>query len=146
VKGKKANYKIEIPVNFIANDAIGKNIDLKYININDGSSIITLIELLPDYINEEDIPELNKVSEHEIKNSLESAGLLNIKILKKGMIYINGKNSFYKISTCNNETYTYTITQFKNRKDVSLTFTCGVDRVSYYLPILYRVIHSLEYY
>ena len=56
--GKKANYTLEIPKDFTAMEAIGANVDLKFVDKN-GASINTVVKKLPAGVKESQIIEMS---------------------------------------------------------------------------------------
>lgn len=142
VEGVKANYSLSIPSDYFKKDAIGANVDLKYVN-SEGASIVTVIKNLPPDIKESDIDQLTNETDQEFIDGLESTGLQNIEVIKRGLLIINGVTScfaYYK----DNKLYYHTITQFRKGKLINLTYTCENDKRELYMPYIFRVINSLK--
>lgn len=141
--GKKANYKISIPQNFIVKDAIGINVDLKYVN-EQGFSIVTVVKNGPPGLKSSDINFMKDASNYEIKEGLEANGLRNITILKKGLIDINDYPSGFAYYT-DGELYYHSITQFRKGKVLNLTYTCSLKERDENMAYVFRVINSLKW-
>jgi hypothetical protein len=145
--GKKASYTIEIPDNFIAKEAIGANIDLKFSDEN-GASIITVVKKLPSGITDGQIIEMSYPSDAAVKNQLEASGFEGVNIIKRGMTIVNGINTYYQYYTANiNGTilYYHSLNQFKNEKQIVLTITCEYSKKFSYMPYIFRVVNSLKH-
>jgi hypothetical protein len=141
VYGKKANYKISIPSNYIKSDAIGANVDLKYVN-NQGFSIVTVIKKAPTGTKPNDIKFILQSTDYEIKKGLEATGLSNLTILNKGLTEIDGHPSAFVYYT-DGELYFHGITLFRNGKVINLTITCTFRERNSNLAYIYRVVNSL---
>lgn len=142
VKGTKANYSISIPSDYTLAKIIGGNIDIKYSN-SEGASINTVVKNLPSEVSDNDIEQMNIQSDAEFVNQLESNGLENVTVIKRGMKIVNGINScfaYYKDA----ELYYHTIMQFRKGKLILLTFTCEYSKKGLYMPIIFRVVNSLK--
>lgn len=144
VLGKKANYKISIPSDYIAKTIIGENVDLKFTN-SEGATIVTVVNILPTEYNDNDILEMEKLSDYEVIEQFEARGMFNVTLLKKGILKINGVNSFY--TYCHdNLLYYHSITQFKKRKIINLTYTCEYSKLNSYSAYIFRVVNSLKHF
>ena len=142
IYGNKANYSISIPQNYYSKEAIGANVDLKFIN-SEGASIITVVRNLPFKISEKDIASLNLSSDQEFIDQLESTGLQNIRLIKKGLIKINGVTSYFSYYR-DSELYYHSITQFRKGKILNLTYTCEYFKREIYMPYIFRVVNSFK--
>ena len=142
VRGTKANYSISIPDNYFIKETIGGNVDIKYANL-EGASIITVIRILPDGVTENDIQQMNTPTDQEFVNALESNGLQNVSVIKRGFLIINGINSYFAYYK-DTELYYHTITQFRKSKLINLTYTCEYSKKSLYMPYIFRVVNSLK--
>jgi len=89
VFGKKATYSISIPNNYVSKEAIGANVDMKYVN-SEGASIVTVVKTLPAGVSESDIEQMNLQTNQEFKNNLEASGMQSITVIKRGLLEING--------------------------------------------------------
>jgi len=144
VLGKKANYKISIPSDYIAKTIIGENVDLKFTN-SEGATIVTVVNKLPVEYNDNDILEMEKLSNNEVIEQFEARGMFNVTLLKKGILKINGVNSFY--TYCHdNLLYYHSITQFKKGKIINLTYTCEYSKLNSYSAYIFRVVNSLKHF
>ena len=142
VRGSKANYSISIPDNYFITETIGGNVDIKYAN-SEGASIITVIRTLPEGVTDNDIQQMNTPSDQEFVNALESNGLENISVIKRGFIIINGIKSYFAYYR-STELYYHTITQFRKGKLINLTYTCEYRKKDLYMPYIFRVVNSLK--
>ena len=143
VIGKKANYSLDVPGNYFSKSAIGANVDIKYIN-SEGASIITVVKSLPSDVRESDIKHMNDPSEYEFVEEMESMGLQNISLIKRGFLVVNGVKSHFAYYR-DNDLYYHSITQFKNRKILNLTYTCEYRSRDLYMPYIFRVVNSLRW-
>lgn len=144
VRGSKADYTLDIPSGYSAEESIGLNIDLKYAD-KEGASIITTVKKLPRGVTDEQVVDLNNMTDKQIVNQLESLGMENITIIKKGFLQINSMNSYFLYYTDGN-LYHHTLTQFKEGNIFNLTITCEYSKKSIYMPYIFRVINSLKHY
>ena len=142
VYGKKANYSLSVPSNYVIKSAIGANVDIKYAD-KYGASIITVVRNMSAVVSDSDIDQLNEASYSDIKESLESTGLQNITVINKGYTYINGRKSFFVYYKDYN-LYYHTITQFRKGKLINLTYACENSRRDSYMPYIFRVVNSLK--
>jgi hypothetical protein len=142
VEGSKANYSISIPSDYFKKDATGANVDLKYAN-SEGASIVTVIKNLPPDIKESDIDQLAIETDQEFIDGLESTGLQNIEVIKRGFLIINGVRSYFAYYK-DNKLYYHTITQFRKGKLINFTYTCENDKRELYMPYIFRVVNSLK--
>ena len=143
VFGKKAAYSIEVPKQYYTKEAIGANVDIKYIN-SVGASIITVVKTLPSDIRESDINHMNDQSDYEFIDEMEAMGMQNISVIKRGFIYLNGIKSHYAYYRDNN-LYFHSITQFKSHKILNLTYTCEYQNKDSYMPYIFRVVNSIKW-
>lgn len=152
VSGKKATYSIEIPDNFTYKPPIGKNIDLNYLD-NQGNSINTVVMDLPPGIKDGDVSKVYmEITENEYAQGLESMGLTNVKVIKRGTIYINDIESFhYQYTTTvyysggiKDVRYHYVVSQFRNGKLLQVQYVCEFDKKDLHLPYINRVMRSLK--
>lgn len=142
IQGSKANYSITIPSNYYVKDAIGANVDIKYVN-SEGASIVTVVRTLPSNVSESDIDQMNIPSNQEFIDQLEANGMQNINVIKRGFIEINGVRSYFAYYR-DTELYYHTITQFRKGKLINLTYTCEDAKREIYMPYIFRVINSLR--
>jgi len=142
VYGKKANYSLTVPSNYVVKSATGANVDIKYAD-KYGASIITVVRNMSAGVSDSDIDQLNEASYLDIKESLESTGLQNITVINKGFVYINGRKSFFVYYKDYN-LYYHTITQFRKGKLINLTYACKNSRRDTYMPYIFRVVNSLK--
>lgn len=142
VYGKKATYSISIPTSYVTKEAIGANVDMKYVN-SEGASIVTVVKLLPTGVTESDIDQMNTPTNQEFKDQLEATGLQNITVIKRGFIDINGVRSYYAYYR-NTELYFHSIMQFRKGKLINLTYTCENEKRDMYMPYIFRVVNSLK--
>ena len=142
VKGIKLNYSLTIPSNYDKKEAIGTNVDLKFVN-QEGASIIIIVKNIPTTNSKNDIFQMNNISNEEFVNDLSFGGTEEVEILKRSFTLINNVNSFildYKDS----ELYTHSIMQYRNGKSILLNYTCPVNKKSSYLPYIFKVSNSLK--
>ena len=142
VRGTKANYSISIPTNYVSKDAIGANVDMKYVN-SEGASIVTVIRTLPSGVTESDLDQMNIPTNQEFKDQLEATGLQNITVIKRGFMDINGVRSYYAYYK-DTELYFHSIMQFRKGKLINLTYTCENAKRETYMPYIFRVVNSLK--
>ncbi|MCW3108270.1 MAG: hypothetical protein JWQ09_2776 [Segetibacter sp.] len=142
VYGKKANYSITIPSNYIVKEAIGANVDMKYVN-SEGASIVTVVKTLPAEIKESDIEQMNLQTNQEFKDGLEATGLQNVTVIKRGLMDINGVRTSYAYYR-DSELYYHSIMQFRKGKLINLTYTCENAKRETYMPYVFRVVNSLK--
>jgi hypothetical protein len=142
VQGNKANYSLTIPPDYFSREAIGANVDLKYAD-SEGASIVTVVKSLPSGVRESDIEQMALLSNQEVVDQLESMGMQNITIIKRGFIVINGVRSYFSYYR-DIDLYYHTITQFRKGKIITLTCTCDNNRRSSYMPYIFRVVNSLK--
>jgi hypothetical protein len=143
VFGRKATYSIEVPKQYSIREAIGANVDIKYVD-KYGASVITVVRNLPQGASEKDINQMNEISDYEFIDIMESMGSQNITLIKRGLIYINGVKSFYAYYRDHN-LYYHSITQFKKRKNFNLTYTCAYEDKDSYMPYIFRVVNSIKW-
>jgi hypothetical protein len=143
IYSKKASYKISIPPNYTIKEAIGLNVDLKFVN-EQGFSIVSVVKNGPPGIKSSDINFMNDASDYEIKENLEASGARNIKILNKGVIDVNNHPSAFTYYT-DGELYYHSITQFRKGKILNLTYTCTLQQRDITMPYIFRVINSLKW-
>ena len=143
VFGKKATYSIEVPKQYSIKEAIGANVDIKYVD-SYGASVITVVKKLPQGASEKDINQMNQISDFEFIDIMESMGSQNISLIKRGFIYINGVNSFYAYYR-DLDLYYHSITQFKKGKNFNLTYTCAYQQKDSYMPYIFRVVNSIKW-
>ena len=145
--GKKANYTLEIPKEFTAMEAIGANVDLKFVDKN-GASINTVVKKLPAGVKESQIIEMSYPSDATVKEQLEAQGLEEVKIIKRGMTLINGVNTYYQYYTTNVDgttLYYHSINQFRKGNMIVLTFACQYSEKHNYMAYINRTINSLTH-
>ncbi len=142
IQGTKANYTISVPSTYKISSAIGKNVDIKFIDDN-GASIITVLKKLSG-IQEKDIEIMGAQSDSEIKTQLEATGLQNITVINKGFTYVNDVKSFF-IYYKNNSLYFHQISQFRKGNILTLTYACFNSQRDSYMPYIYRVANSIEW-
>lgn len=142
VQGSKANYSLTIPPGYSPREAIGANVDIKYADA-EGASIVTVVKSLPSGVKESDISQMAVLSDYEVVDQLESMGLQNITIIKRGFIEINGVRSYFSYYR-DTDLYYHTITQFRKGKIINLTCTCDNNRRSSYMPYFFRIVNSLK--
>jgi hypothetical protein len=87
---------------------------------------------------------MNEISDDEFIDIMESMGSQNITLIKRGFIYINGVKSFYAYYR-DLDLYYHSITQFKNRKNFNLTYTCAYQDKDSYMPYIFRVVNSIKW-
>lgn len=143
INGIKANYSITIPENYSSKATIGLNVDFKYVN-SDGASIVSLIKKIDKNLGDYELNELVEIDEIEFKNQLESTGLENLKINKRGFIEIDQRKTFYTIYN-DGVTYFYSIIQFRSGTLVNITYSCLFQKRFEYLPVINRVLNSLKF-
>ncbi len=141
IYGKKASYKISVPSSYTLRQAVGANVDLKYVN-NQGFSIVTVIKKGPPGIKPDDIKFIVEQTNYDIKEGLEATGLSNLTILNKGITEINGHPTAFIYYT-DGELYFHAITQFRKGNIANLTFTCTLREKNSNLAYIYRVVNSL---
>lgn len=143
VQGKKTKYSIDVPSNYTSKQATGSNVDLKYVN-SEGTSIVVVVAPVPNgSASENDIEQMMSISDEKWKDMLESRGMENVTIIKRGIIKINGVKSnfcYYKDS----ELYFHTIMQIRDNKFVTLTITCLYNKKGLNLAMINRVVNSLK--
>ncbi|MFM2338180.1 MAG: hypothetical protein RL115_1373 [Bacteroidota bacterium] len=142
VQGQKANYTLSIPSSYLYDKAIGVNVDLKY-NNEEGASIVTVVKKLPSNIKESDIDQMSIPSDQDFIDQLESNGLQNIRVIKRGFIHINGVRSYFAYYR-NTYVYFHSITQIRKGKIINLTYTCEYLKKDAYMPYIFRVVNSLK--
>lgn len=143
INGTKANYSIEVPDNYYLKSAIGVNVDIKYVD-SYGASIITVIKNLPPDASERDIDHMNDLTDYEFIDQMESMGMQHLTLIKRGFIYLNGIKSHYAYYH-DGDLYYHSITQFKKRKILNLTYTCEYIRKDSYMPFVFRVVNSIRW-
>jgi hypothetical protein len=143
VFGKKATYSIEVPKQYYSKEAIGANVDIKYID-KYGASVITVVKTLPQELGENDINQMNEISDYEFIDIMEAMGSQNISLIKRGFIYINGVKSHYAYYR-DVDLYYHSITQFKKGKNFNLTYTCAYQEKESYMPYIFRVVNSIKW-
>jgi hypothetical protein len=143
VFGKKASYSIEVPKQYYLKEAIGANVDIKYID-SYGASVITVVKKLPSDIRESDIYHMNDQSDYEFIDEMEAMGMQNISLIKRGLIYFNGVKSYYAYYR-DLDLYYHSITQFKKGKNFNLTYTCAYQQKDSYMPYIFRVVNSINW-
>jgi len=143
VLSTKAPYSIEIPEGYFEKKRIGVNVDMKYVDSR-GASIVTVVKNLPPDIKESDISHLNSASDYEFSEEMAAMGLFNVVVIKKGFIIINGVKSSY-VYYRDNELYYHSITQFKRRKILNLTYTCEYENRDLYMPYVFVVVNSIKW-
>lgn len=143
VYGKKENYKISIPEDYSRKEAVGANVDLKFVN-NQGYSIVTVVKTGPAGLKSSDIEFMANASDYDVKKGLEATGLSNITILNKGLIEINDYPSGFIYYT-DGDLYFHAITQFRKGKVINLTFTCTLSERNSNMAYIYKVINSLKW-
>lgn len=147
-RGKKANYTIEIPSTFVAKPVIGANVDLKFGNAV-GASIVTVVRQLPVGMPDNFIKQLPNQTEYQAKEQMEASGLEDVTIIKRGIVVINGVESFYNYYTTKVDgvtLYYHSISQCVNRKMIVLTLTCEYSEKYSYMAYFNRVVNSLKYH
>lgn len=144
VYGNKGTYFIEVPKRYFPMSAVGANVDIKYSN-DEGASIITVVKNLPSNVRESDINHMNDVSNYEFIEQMESMGMQNISVIKRGFIYINGVKSHYAYYR-DDLLYYHSITQFKKRKILNLLYTCEYHKKDLYMSYIFRVMNSIHWY
>lgn len=143
VQGTKANYSLSIPLNYVSKEAIGANIDLKYVN-SEGASIVTTVRKLPVGVSDEQIVEMGSLADEDVINQLEANGMENVTLIKRGFLTINNVKSYFMYFT--DETlYHHSINQFKRGKIINLTITCEYSKKASYMPYIFRVTNSLKH-
>jgi len=141
--GAKANYSIEIPSNYSPKEAIGRNVDLKYVN-SEGTSIVVVVAPVNNGSSSEvDIEEMMNISDEKWKDMLESRGMENVTIIKRGILKINGVKSYFTYHK-NSELYFHAIMQIRDNKFVTLTITCFYKDKGLNLAMINRVVNSLK--
>jgi len=142
IRGSKAIYSISVPSNYQSKEAIGANIDIKYVN-SEGASIVTVVKKVPSSFSGFDISAMTNPSDYEVVQQLESNGMQNITIIKRGMILINGIRTYYAYYQ-DLENYYHTINQIRKGKLINVTYTCNYSKKETYMPYIFRVINSLK--
>ena len=142
IRGYKADYSISIPEKYFPRQAIGANIDIKYAN-SEGASIITVVKNLPAGIDEGDIKQMNSPTDQEFVDVLESSGMQNVSVIKRGFMVINGVNSYFAYYR-EAELYHHTVTQYRKGKSIHLSYTFDYSKKGSYMPYVFRVINSLK--
>jgi hypothetical protein len=141
IQGLKAKYSVEIPSNYSPKEATGSNVDLKYVNA-EGASFNVVVASAGN-ANENDIEKMLKPSDSEWKDMLESRGMENVKIIKRGIIPINGRKSYF-VYYRNSELYFHSIMQIRSGKYITLSFTCLYEKKDLYFASINRVVNSLN--
>jgi hypothetical protein len=144
VSGVKAKYRIDIPKGYSSAKKIGKNVDLKYEN-QDGAAIVTVVRVLESDIGDRLIDLINQQSNEQLKNQIEATGLLDITILKKGIISINNRKSFFTYYK-DEDFYFHSISQINGKILINITYTCPLSKRHLYMPYVNRVMNSLLWY
>lgn len=142
VYGSKAKYSLSIPSNYVSKEAIGANVDMKYVN-SEGASIVTVIRTLPSDVIESDIDQMDTPTNQQFKDQLEANGLQSITVIKRGFLIINGVRSYYAYYR-DAELYYHTITQFRKGRLINMTYTCENTKRETYMPYIFRVVNSLR--
>jgi hypothetical protein len=142
VKGKKANYSLSIPPGYQSKESIGANVDIKYVD-GEGASIITVVRTLSSNVTNQDIRQMAQLSDADFKDQLESNGMENITVVKRGITEINGVTTYYAYYR-DDRLYFHTITQSRFGKIINLTYTCEYARKDQYMPYIFRVVNSFK--
>jgi hypothetical protein len=142
VRGTKANYTISIPSDYQPKSAIGANVDLKYAN-TEGAGIIVVILKLEAGTKSDDVVIMNSTTDSQFVEQLEARGLMNVRVIKRGFIDINGIKSYYAYYR-DDEIYYHTITQFIQGKLLNLTYSCLYPQRDLYMPYMFRVMNSIK--
>lgn len=142
VNGIKASYTIEIPSNYKKYENIGANIDLKFANI-EGASIVTCVKQLPSGTKDSQIKDMAIPSDAWVIDNAKANGMENFMLIKRGLITINGRLSYYLYYTFD-DLYFHSITQIRNGKSINLTYTCDYSKKANYMPYIFRIVNSLK--
>jgi hypothetical protein len=86
---------------------------------------------------------MNSTSDEQIIDQLEARGLQKLTLIKRGMIEINGVESYYAYYH-DPESYFHTITQIRNGQIHNLTHTCDWVKKNIYMAYIFRVVNSLK--
>lgn len=138
VNGKKAHYSVLIPEGFIARQAKGANVDLKYVN-NQGCSIVTVVLDQSKEVFDQEIMQ----SDFETKNDLELNGLENVTIIKRGARIVDGVETYICIFDANN-LHNYSVTKYIGKRVVNLNIGIPIRLKNLYKPDIFKVSNSFK--
>jgi len=104
---------------------------------------VTVVKKVPSSFSGFDISAMTNPSDYEVVQQLESNGMQNVTIIKRGMILINGIHTYYAYYQ-DLENYYHTINQIRKGKLINVTYTCNYSKKETYMPYIFRVINSLK--
>ena len=94
VLGLRASYSLEIPCDYKLQNSIGKNVDLRYADLQ-GASVVMVVKQLATNTPDNQIRQFENISIKELRYSIEANGVENVKISKTGFLTINGRLSYF---------------------------------------------------
>ncbi len=140
----KWGYSIEYQTTFVPKEATGRNVDFKVVDPNGNSIVIVVKKLLPHEENVT-VDDLLEIPASTWENNLQ---LPNVKVIKKGIVYVGNKKGMFMHYTSKDLVDNYTIYYtnyffYYKGYNYTLTGTCGLDNLSKMQPVFFRAFDSL---
>lgn len=150
--GQRMDYTLEVPCRFYYKKPVGKNIDLNFVDAK-GYNINVLILNFPDETaGQVDIETLANIDDVFFVEDLESIGLNNVQVIKRGTTwYGDAKYYFaYYTSTVSNKQiktmvqYHHAIIRIVDNKLIQLSYHCDFSSKDKEMPYIFRVMQSFD--
>lgn len=139
----KYGYSIEYQTSFSPKEITGRNIDFKVADSN-GNSIIVVVKKLMPQEEKVTVDDLLSIPASTWESNMQ---LPNVKVIKKGFVYVNNQKGMFMHYTSEDLVKNYTLyytNYFFYYKGYNFTFTgtCDINDLSKMQPIFFRAFDS----
>jgi hypothetical protein len=139
----KWGYSIEYQTTFSPKEATGRNVDFKVADSNGNSIIVVVKKLLPQE-EKVTVDDLLSIPASTWENNLQ---LPNVKVIKKGIVYVGNQKGMFLHYTSKDLTKNYTLYYtnyffYYKGYNYTLTGTCEIDNLSKMQPVFFRAFDS----
>jgi len=139
----KWGYSIEYQTTFVPKEATGRNVDFKVVDPNGNSIVVVVKKLLPQE-EKVTVDDLLSIPASTWENNLQ---LPNVKVIKKGIVYVGNQKGMFLHYTSKDLTKNYTLYYtnyffYYKGYNYTLTGTCEIDNLSKMQPVFFRAFDS----
>ncbi|MBN1182370.1 MAG: hypothetical protein JXB49_08800 [Bacteroidales bacterium] len=139
----KWGYSIEYQTIFSPREATGRNVDFK-VGDSIGNSIIVIVKKLMPHEEKVTVDDLLSIPTSTWENNLQ---LPNVKVIKKGIVYVDNKKGMFLHYTSKDLVKNYTLYYtnyffYYKGYNYTLTGTCDINNLNKMQPVFFRAFDS----